>query len=139
MGSSSAPQRPDLDEVFPLELRTSVPIPPWRTTHVTLLGDAAHAMSPAAGAGADLALRDAAALTAALAHGGPPIPALRSYEREMIHSGFTAVRISAANGTRVLGQDPPPSSPLVRPASAPKPATGRAGPSAPPRGRGRPR
>ncbi|MET8146064.1 NAD(P)/FAD-dependent oxidoreductase [Sphaerisporangium sp. NPDC005288] len=95
-------------EVFPLELRTSVPIPPWRTTQVTLLGDAIHAMSPAAGAGANLALRDAAALTAALAHGGPLVPALRSYEQEMIDSGFAAVRISAANGARVLGQDPLP-------------------------------
>jgi 2-polyprenyl-6-methoxyphenol hydroxylase-like FAD-dependent oxidoreductase len=97
-------------EVFPLELRTSIPIPPWQTTRVTLLGDAAHAMSPAAGAGANLALRDAAALTAALAHGGPLIPALRSYEQEMIDSGFAAVRISAANGARFLGQDPLPSS-----------------------------
>ncbi|MFC4589917.1 FAD-dependent oxidoreductase [Sphaerisporangium corydalis] len=97
-------------EVFPLELRTSVPIPPWQTTRVTLLGDAAHAMSPAAGAGANLALRDAAALVAVLAHGGPLIPALRSYEQEMIDSGFAAVRISAANGSRVLGQDPLPAS-----------------------------
>ncbi|MFI6179882.1 FAD-dependent oxidoreductase [Nonomuraea sp. NPDC051191] len=97
-------------EVFPLELRTSVPIPPWRTSRVTLLGDAVHAMSPAAGAGANLALRDAAALSAALAHGGPLMPALRSYERDMIASGFAAVRVSAANGARFLGQDPLPSS-----------------------------
>ncbi|MFI7423206.1 FAD-dependent oxidoreductase [Nonomuraea sp. NPDC049684] len=105
-------------DVFPLELRTSVPIPPWQTTRVTLLGDAAHAMSPAAGAGANLALRDAAALTQALtqalapvlARGGPLIPALRSYEQEMIDSGFAAVRMSAANGARLLGQDPLPSS-----------------------------
>ncbi|MGW4644058.1 FAD-dependent monooxygenase [Sphaerisporangium sp. NPDC004334] len=95
-------------EVFPLDLRTSVPIPTWRTTLVTLLGDAVHAMSPAAGAGANLALRDTAALTAALAHGGPLVPALRSYEQEMIDSGFAAVRVSAANGARVLGQDPLP-------------------------------
>ncbi|WP_228644649.1 NAD(P)/FAD-dependent oxidoreductase [Microtetraspora sp. AC03309] len=97
-------------EIFPLTLRTSVPIPPWETTRVTLLGDAAHAMSPAAGAGANLALRDAAALTAALAHGGPLIPMLRSYEQEMIDSGFAAVRTSAANGARVLGQAPLPAS-----------------------------
>ncbi|GAA1720590.1 NAD(P)/FAD-dependent oxidoreductase [Nonomuraea bangladeshensis] len=96
-------------EVFPLELRTSVPVPPWRTTRVTLLGDAAHAMSPAAGAGANLALRDAAALSAALARGGPLIPALGSYEQEMIDAGFAAVRVSAANGARFLGQDPLPS------------------------------
>ncbi|RBQ20677.1 hypothetical protein DP939_06220 [Spongiactinospora rosea] len=83
-------------------------IPPWETTRVTLLGDAAHAMSPAAGAGAGHALRDAAALTAALTRGGPLIPVLRSYEQEMIASGFAAVRASAANGARVLGQAPLP-------------------------------
>ncbi|MEV4296624.1 FAD-dependent oxidoreductase [Microbispora rosea] len=96
-------------DVFPLALRTSVPIAPWDTTRVTLLGDAAHAMSPAGGAGANLALRDAASLAAALASGRPLIPALRSYEREMIDSGFAAVRASAVNGARILGQDPLPS------------------------------
>ncbi|WP_432926804.1 FAD-dependent oxidoreductase [Microbispora sp. CA-135349] len=95
-------------DVFPLELRTSVPVAPWDTTRVTLVGDAAHAMSPAAGAGANLALRDAASLAAALASGRPLIPELRSYEREMIDSGFAAVRASAANGARILGQDPLP-------------------------------
>lgn len=95
-------------DVFPLALRTSVPIAPWDTTRVTLLGDAAHAMSPAGGAGANLALRDAAGLAAALAGGRPLIAALRSYEREMIDSGFAAVRASAANGARILGQDPLP-------------------------------
>ncbi|TYB47524.1 hypothetical protein FXF51_57955 [Nonomuraea sp. PA05] len=39
-------------------------------------------MSPAAGAGTNLALRDATALSAVLAHAGPLIPALRSYEQE---------------------------------------------------------
>jgi 2-polyprenyl-6-methoxyphenol hydroxylase-like FAD-dependent oxidoreductase len=29
-------------DVVPLPLSTSVPIPPWETTRVTLLGDAAH-------------------------------------------------------------------------------------------------
>jgi 2-polyprenyl-6-methoxyphenol hydroxylase-like FAD-dependent oxidoreductase len=98
-------------EIFPLALRTSVPIPPWTTTRVTLLGDAAHAMSPAAGAGANVALRDAAALIVFLARGGPLLPALRAYEREMIDCGFAAVRASAANGARILGQAPMPDGP----------------------------
>ncbi|GAA4487258.1 FAD-dependent monooxygenase [Actinoallomurus oryzae] len=99
------------DTVFPLTLRTSVPIDPWATTNVTLLGDAIHAMSPAAGVGANTALRDAANLTTALgkvAHGEPLIPALAAYEAEMIDYGFAAVRTSAANGHRMLGQDPLP-------------------------------
>ncbi|GIH48613.1 2-polyprenyl-6-methoxyphenol hydroxylase [Microbispora rosea] len=99
----------DWREIFPLVLRTSVPVAPWNTTRVTLLGDAAHALSPAGGAGANLALRDAASLAAALTAGHPLIPELRSYEREMIDSGFAAVRASAANGARILGQDPLPS------------------------------
>ncbi|GLY74555.1 FAD-dependent oxidoreductase [Actinoallomurus iriomotensis] len=97
--------------VFPLTLRTSVPIDPWPTTNVTLLGDAIHAMSPAAGVGANTALRDAAGLATALgriAHGEPLIPALAAYEAEMIAYGFAAVRTSAANGHRMLGQDPLP-------------------------------
>ncbi|XVQ85255.1 FAD-dependent monooxygenase [Microbispora siamensis] len=81
----------------------------WHPRIRQMLGDAAHAMSPAGGAGANLALRDAASLAAALASGRPLIPALRSYEREMIRSGFAAVRASAANGARILGQDPLPS------------------------------
>ncbi|MDR8407713.1 FAD-dependent monooxygenase [Nonomuraea sp. 3-1Str] len=104
-------------EVFPLELRTSVPVPAWPTTRVTLLGDAAHAMSPAAGAGAGIALRDATALAAALARGGDPLDALRAYEGEMVEYGFAAVRDSAANGARFLGQDPLPA--LLGPAHSP--------------------
>ncbi|NUW46214.1 FAD-dependent monooxygenase [Nonomuraea rhodomycinica] len=99
-------------EIVPLELRTSVPVPPWPATRVTLLGDAVHAMSPAAGAGANVALRDATTLASALAstsaRGGDPREAVRAYEAEMIEYGFAAVRASAANGARFLGQDPLP-------------------------------
>jgi hypothetical protein len=58
-----------------------------------------------------VALRDAAALTVLLARGGPVLPALRAYEREMIDCGFAAVRASAANGARILGQAPMPDGP----------------------------
>jgi 2-polyprenyl-6-methoxyphenol hydroxylase-like FAD-dependent oxidoreductase len=49
----------DPDSSFPLRIRTSEPIPPWRTTNVTLLGDAIHTMTPGRGVGANTALRDA--------------------------------------------------------------------------------
>lgn len=42
-----------------LGIRTSDPIAPWRPSPVTLLGDAAHTMTPGRGAGANTALRDA--------------------------------------------------------------------------------
>jgi 2-polyprenyl-6-methoxyphenol hydroxylase-like FAD-dependent oxidoreductase len=101
----------DPASVFALPLRTSIPIGQWATTQVTVLGDAIHAMSPAAGAGACVALRDAAHLTSALrtaATGQDLITQLRGYESEMIDYGFAAVRTGASNGQRFLGQDPLP-------------------------------
>ncbi|MEU4222782.1 NAD(P)/FAD-dependent oxidoreductase [Nonomuraea sp. NPDC026600] len=97
--------------IFPAVLRTSVPIEAWPTTVVTLLGDAIHAMSPAGGVGANTALRDAATLADALnkaAHGRPLVATLRDYETATIDYGFAAVRASADNGHRFLGQDPLP-------------------------------
>ncbi|MEV4011133.1 NAD(P)/FAD-dependent oxidoreductase [Nonomuraea angiospora] len=101
----------DTSTVFALVLRTSVPIEPWPTTNVTLLGDAIHAMSPAGGIGANTALRDASALAAALgaaAAGRPLLQTLAEYESAMTAYGFAAVRTSAENGHRLLGQDPLP-------------------------------
>ncbi|WP_330230517.1 FAD-dependent monooxygenase [Nocardia sp. NBC_00508] len=100
-----------LSSVYPITVRSSVPVPPWPTSNVTLLGDAIHAMSPAAGAGANIALRDAAALATALTavtSGRPLLDAVRDYEREMIEEGFRMVRLSAANRTQTLGADPLP-------------------------------
>ncbi|QWF83567.1 FAD-dependent oxidoreductase [Amycolatopsis sp. CA-230715] len=96
------------ESVFALSLRSSVPIEPWPTTNVTLLGDAIHAMSPAAGAGACAALWDADLLSALLSGGGDPLVALRKYEAEMIEYGFAKVREGASNGQYYIGQDPLP-------------------------------
>ena len=89
--------------VFPV--KTSVPIPPWETRNVTLLGDALHNMTPFRGMGANMALRDAAALRRALvkvAQGEALLlEALGNYEREMIEHGFRAVRLSLENMQRV--------------------------------------
>jgi 2-polyprenyl-6-methoxyphenol hydroxylase-like FAD-dependent oxidoreductase len=101
------------DSMFALPLRTSVPVDPWPTTAVTLLGDAVHAMSPAAGAGACVALRDAARLADVLrqaADGRDLVGAIGDYETAMIDYGFAAVREGAVNGQRFLGQDPLPAS-----------------------------
>jgi len=89
--------------VFPV--KTSAPIPPWKTRNVTLLGDALHNMTPFRGMGANMALRDAAALRRALvkvAQGEAlMLEALGNYEREMIEHGFRAVRLSLENMQRV--------------------------------------
>ncbi|GAA4539253.1 FAD-dependent oxidoreductase [Amycolatopsis samaneae] len=101
----------DAETVFPIFMRSSVPHPPWPTSAVTLLGDAIHAMSPAVGIGANIALRDADTLAARLvevADGAELIPALRAYETAMIDYGFDAVRTSARFGGLRLGQAPLP-------------------------------
>ncbi|MEU8247614.1 FAD-dependent monooxygenase [Nonomuraea sp. NPDC048916] len=62
--------------------------------HVTLLGDAAHTMSPGRGDDANTALRDARPLTLTLAEvaaGRVPLgPAKAVYEQEMLRYGFAA-------------------------------------------------
>jgi 2-polyprenyl-6-methoxyphenol hydroxylase-like FAD-dependent oxidoreductase len=84
--------------VSAFSVKTSVPIPAWKTGNVTLLGDALHNMTPFRGIGANTALWDAALLRRALvsADRGEDelIPALAAYERQMIDHGFQAVRTS---------------------------------------------
>jgi 2-polyprenyl-6-methoxyphenol hydroxylase-like FAD-dependent oxidoreductase len=49
----------DPSAAIALSIRTSDPVPPWRPSNVTLVGDAVHTMTPGRGAGANTALRDA--------------------------------------------------------------------------------
>jgi salicylate hydroxylase len=81
-----------------LSIRTSVPIAPWRTGRITLLGDAIHSMTPYRGIGANVAIKDAARLKRALvaAHRGERglVEAIRDYETGMLDYGFRAVRNS---------------------------------------------
>ena len=88
----------DSSQVDGFPAKTSVPVPPWSTRNVTLLGDALHNMTPFRGIGANTALRDAAALcrTLVAVNRGQQalLPALSVYEREMIEYGFAAVRAS---------------------------------------------
>lgn len=58
------------------------PLRAWGRGRVTLLGDAAHAMTPNLGQGACQALEDAVVLARWLGRGGDPESALRSYEAE---------------------------------------------------------
>jgi 2-polyprenyl-6-methoxyphenol hydroxylase-like FAD-dependent oxidoreductase len=91
-------------------VKSSVPVAPWATTRVTLLGDALHNMTPFRGIGANTALRDAVLLRDALVsvgRGGRDIlAALADYEREMIGYGFAAVRASLANMKRLHARSP---------------------------------
>jgi 2-polyprenyl-6-methoxyphenol hydroxylase-like FAD-dependent oxidoreductase len=88
----------DIEETFAVRIRTSPAIAAWQPSRVTVLGDAIHAMSPAAGSGANTALRDAAQLCRALtttADGDDITTAIGQYEHQMRDYGYAAVATSA--------------------------------------------
>jgi 2-polyprenyl-6-methoxyphenol hydroxylase-like FAD-dependent oxidoreductase len=79
-------------------IKTSVPVAPWQSRRITLIGDAIHSMTPYRGIGANTALRDAALLCQnleAAARGACALEAaINDYERKMREYGFAAVRTS---------------------------------------------
>lgn len=97
---------------FYVEMYSSIPCDLGSFPNVTLLGDAAHAMSPSLGRGANVALRDAANLgrqLIAVANGQIALgDALRLYEKDMVEYGFEVVRNAVNKGVMVIGQNPLP-------------------------------
>jgi 2-polyprenyl-6-methoxyphenol hydroxylase-like FAD-dependent oxidoreductase len=85
----------DPSTVFSVNIRTSVPLEPWESSNVTLLGDAIHTMTPGRGVGANTALRDAALLCTRLVEvkdgAKPLVDALHEYEAEMLEYSREAV------------------------------------------------
>jgi 2-polyprenyl-6-methoxyphenol hydroxylase-like FAD-dependent oxidoreductase len=97
-------QTADASTATAFAVKTSVPIQPWATQKVTLLGDALHNMTPFRGIGANTALRDAMALRGvlvAVSRGEADLmKALSAYEQDMIGYGFAAVEASLKNMER---------------------------------------
>lgn len=91
-------QMTDPATVGALGVRTSIPLSPWETSNVTLLGDAVHTMAPGRGAGANTALRDAALLGKFLVEVDqerkPLLQAIHEYEVEMLRYSTEAVNES---------------------------------------------
>jgi 2-polyprenyl-6-methoxyphenol hydroxylase-like FAD-dependent oxidoreductase len=94
-----------IDETFLVRIRTSLPVPAWPPSRVTVLGDAIHAMSPARGSGANTALQDAALLCRTLTgaarnarptgNGSDLLTAIGDYEEQMRAYGYAAVAASS--------------------------------------------
>jgi salicylate hydroxylase len=89
----------DVATVFSSWVRRLDPTDPWTSSRVTLLGDAIHAMPPTFGAGANSALRDAAALTTTLtgvaAGEVGVLEGIAAYEADMRAAVFPILRASA--------------------------------------------
>jgi 2-polyprenyl-6-methoxyphenol hydroxylase-like FAD-dependent oxidoreductase len=85
----------DPSSVFPVSIRTSVPLEAWTPSNVTLLGDAIHTMTPGRGVGANTALRDAVLLTrhlVAVRDGRRELmESIGAYEEKMRKYGYEAV------------------------------------------------
>ncbi len=80
------------------EIYDRPPLKRWSHERVTLLGDAAHPMTPDLGQGGCQALEDAAILTRCLENTSDPITALRNYESRRIRRANSFVRASRIVG-----------------------------------------
>ncbi|NRQ33645.1 FAD-dependent monooxygenase [Nonomuraea sp. NN258] len=93
--------RSDLGSVSVFPLKTSTPVKGWRTTNITLIGDAIHNMPPTAGVGANTAILDACLLRDNLVKHVkgelPLIDAVHAYESEMVEYAFKAVATAMRN------------------------------------------
>jgi len=100
----------DISTIFPLPIRTCVPLKHWNTGNVTLVGDSIHGMAPYGGFGANMAMKDASLLGHALAEAHRQqktrLQAISEYELQMIDYGFDAAQRSLALLENINGIEP---------------------------------
>ncbi len=82
------------------------PLERWGAGRVTLLGDAAHPMTPNLGQGACQAIEDAVVLARSLGDGGEAVSSLRLYEERRIPRTADVVRKSRRAGRILQLQNP---------------------------------
>jgi 2-polyprenyl-6-methoxyphenol hydroxylase-like FAD-dependent oxidoreductase len=95
-------QATDASSILRNDIYDRDPVDTWGSGRVTLLGDAAHPMTPNLGQGACQAIEDALVLARHVAAGDPPERALRRYESERIPR--TASIVMASRRVGALGQ-----------------------------------
>jgi 2-polyprenyl-6-methoxyphenol hydroxylase-like FAD-dependent oxidoreductase len=108
----------DERELFVNRLRTSRPMAQWKTSRITLLGDAIHSMTPYRGIGGNIALKDAALLVTKLAGANkgekPTIDAIAEYEASMREYAFAAVEDSRRAMEQFTGEKKAPVFPMIK-------------------------
>ncbi len=91
-------ERLELESMFSIPFGFLEPPAPWQSSRVTLIGDAAHAMLPTLGMGANLSLRDAGLLSDRLAAVGRGeqdlIEAIAGYEADMREVVYPIMRMA---------------------------------------------
>jgi len=98
-------EQQDVSQCTPLRLVSARPArPDWKSSaSVTLLGDAAHAMMPAGGSGANTALADAALLLELIIQEGISESMLTKYVNGMWKYALPAIEGSVAGAEKLLG------------------------------------
>jgi len=95
-------QTADISSITSFAVKTSVPIQPWTTQKVTLLGDACHSTLPFLAQGANMAIEDGYMLARALdKYGADHASAFAGYEAARIERTTRVVRVSAEQASRV--------------------------------------
>jgi 2-polyprenyl-6-methoxyphenol hydroxylase-like FAD-dependent oxidoreductase len=92
----------DLDTIFRIPFAYVVPIDAWAPSRVTMVGDAAHAMLPTLGMGANMALNDARLLVDALAANDDVVAAVGSYEAQMRETAYP-ILLATVDHDRAFG------------------------------------